>query len=41
MRWDNLGESPAALFGTDVVSRTFDTPNSAGSPSTKYAPARS
>ncbi|MCL7494394.1 Rv2578c family radical SAM protein [Streptomyces sp. MCA2] len=30
MRWDNLGESPAALFGTDVVSRTFDTPEFRG-----------
>ncbi|MFE2162732.1 Rv2578c family radical SAM protein [Streptomyces lydicus] len=26
MRWENLGESPSALFGTDVVSRTIDTP---------------
>ncbi|KIZ15477.1 Rv2578c family radical SAM protein [Streptomyces natalensis] len=30
MRWDNLGESPAALFGTDVVSRTIDTPEFRG-----------
>jgi DNA repair photolyase len=34
MRWDNLGldgsASPAALFGTDVVSRTFDTPEFLG-----------
>jgi DNA repair photolyase len=31
MRWDNLnGDGPAALFGTDVVTRTFDTPEFAG-----------
>ena len=30
MRWDNLGESPSALFGTDVVSRTIDTPEFRG-----------
>ncbi|MEU9116778.1 Rv2578c family radical SAM protein [Streptomyces sp. NPDC048483] len=30
MRWDNLGDSPAALFGTDVVSRTIDTPEFRG-----------
>ncbi|MCQ4046204.1 Rv2578c family radical SAM protein [Streptantibioticus rubrisoli] len=32
MRWDNLspGGSPPALFGTDVVSRTFDTPEFRG-----------
>ncbi|WP_411142080.1 Rv2578c family radical SAM protein [Streptomyces sp. x-80] len=30
MRWDNLGESRAALFGTDVVSRTVDTPEFRG-----------
>jgi DNA repair photolyase len=34
MRWDNLSpdgsSSPAALFGTDVVSRTFDTPEFRG-----------
>ncbi|MGG7570559.1 Rv2578c family radical SAM protein [Streptomyces sirii] len=30
MRWDNLGESRSALFGTDVVSRTIDTPEFRG-----------
>ncbi|MFI0150090.1 Rv2578c family radical SAM protein [Streptomyces lydicus] len=30
MRWENLGESPSALFGTDVVSRTIDTPEFRG-----------
>jgi DNA repair photolyase len=32
MRWDNLGPdgSPPALFGTEVVSRTFDTPEFRG-----------
>ncbi len=30
MRWDNLGESPSALFGTDVVTRTVDTPEFRG-----------
>ncbi|MFG2860633.1 Rv2578c family radical SAM protein [Streptomyces sioyaensis] len=30
MRWDNLGESPSALFGADVVSRTVDTPEFRG-----------
>ncbi|MDT0454320.1 Rv2578c family radical SAM protein [Streptomyces sp. DSM 41527] len=33
MRWDNLGnlgESPSALFGTDIVSRTVDTPEFRG-----------
>ncbi|WP_406481380.1 Rv2578c family radical SAM protein [Streptomyces platensis] len=30
MRWDNLGESPSALFGADVVSRTIDTPEFQG-----------
>ncbi|MFJ8673818.1 Rv2578c family radical SAM protein [Streptomyces sp. NPDC093589] len=30
MRWDNLGESSSALFGTDVVSRTIDTPEFRG-----------
>ncbi|MFE7541252.1 Rv2578c family radical SAM protein [Streptomyces platensis] len=30
MRWDNLGESPSALFGTDVVSRTIDRPEFRG-----------
>ncbi|MET9291320.1 Rv2578c family radical SAM protein [Streptomyces sp. NPDC003077] len=30
MRWDNLSEGSAALFGTDVVSRTFDTPEFRG-----------
>ncbi|MCR8576398.1 Rv2578c family radical SAM protein [Streptomyces sp. Isolate_219] len=30
MRWDNLGESPSALFGTDVVSRTIDSPDFRG-----------
>jgi DNA repair photolyase len=33
MRWDNLsrdGSATAALFGTDVVSRTFDTPEFRG-----------
>ncbi|MFI0709921.1 Rv2578c family radical SAM protein [Streptomyces inhibens] len=30
MRWDNLGESPSALFGADVVSRTIDTPEFRG-----------
>lgn len=30
MRWDNLGDSPSALFGTDVVSRTVDTPEFRG-----------
>ncbi|MFG3116030.1 Rv2578c family radical SAM protein [Streptomyces sp. NPDC048197] len=30
MRWDNLGDGPAALFGADVVSRTFDTPEFRG-----------
>ncbi|UQA92250.1 Rv2578c family radical SAM protein [Streptomyces halobius] len=30
MRWDNLGDGPAALFGTDVVSRTIDTPEFRG-----------
>ncbi|GGV03893.1 radical SAM protein [Streptomyces albospinus] len=30
MRWDNLGESPSVLFGTDVVTRTVDTPEFRG-----------
>lgn len=34
MRWDNLsleaGGAAPALFGTDVVSRTFDTPGFKG-----------
>ena len=31
MRWDNLrDEGPAALFGNDVVTRTFDTPEFRG-----------
>ncbi|MFI6769016.1 Rv2578c family radical SAM protein [Streptomyces sp. NPDC050355] len=30
MRWDNLGESRSALFGSDVVSRTIDTPEFRG-----------
>ncbi len=32
MRWDNLGlnGSTPALFGTEVVSRTFDTPEFRG-----------
>ncbi|MFH8590481.1 Rv2578c family radical SAM protein [Streptomyces rimosus] len=30
MRWENLGEQSAALFGTDVVSRTVDTPEFRG-----------
>lgn len=30
MRWDNLGDSPSALFGTDVVSRTINTPEFQG-----------
>lgn len=30
MRWDNLGDSPSALFGTEVVSRTVDTPEFRG-----------
>lgn len=31
MRWDNLrSEGPAALFGTDRVTRTFDTPEFRG-----------
>ncbi|MFH8407510.1 Rv2578c family radical SAM protein [Streptomyces sp. NPDC018019] len=30
MRWENLGERTAALFGTDVVSRTVDTPEFRG-----------
>ncbi|MEV0368746.1 Rv2578c family radical SAM protein [Streptomyces sp. NPDC050636] len=30
MRWDNLGDGPSALFGTDVVSRTIDTPEFRG-----------
>ncbi|MCK7624767.1 Rv2578c family radical SAM protein [Streptomyces sp. RS10V-4] len=30
MRWDNLGESPSALFGADVVTRTVDTPEFRG-----------
>ncbi|WP_328691240.1 Rv2578c family radical SAM protein [Streptomyces caniferus] len=30
MRWDNLGDSPSALFGADVVSRTIDTPEFRG-----------
>ncbi|WP_438485020.1 Rv2578c family radical SAM protein [Streptomyces sp. S186] len=30
MRWDNLGEGPSALFGTDVVTRTVDTPEFRG-----------
>ncbi|MFH8568600.1 Rv2578c family radical SAM protein [Streptomyces sp. NPDC017993] len=30
MRWDNLGESPSALFGTDIVSRTIDRPEFRG-----------
>ncbi|MGG2459661.1 Rv2578c family radical SAM protein [Streptomyces sp. RGM 3693] len=30
MRWDNLRESPSALFGTDVVTRTVDTPEFRG-----------
>jgi hypothetical protein len=34
MRWDNLSldgtSAPAALFGTNVVSRTFDTPEFRG-----------
>ncbi|WP_244942434.1 Rv2578c family radical SAM protein, partial [Streptomyces sioyaensis] len=30
MRWNNLGDSPSALFGTDVVSRTVDTPEFRG-----------
>ncbi|WP_246102866.1 Rv2578c family radical SAM protein [Streptomyces piniterrae] len=30
MRWDNLGDGGSALFGTDVVSRTIDTPEFRG-----------
>lgn len=34
MRWDNLrdgrGTDTTALFGTDVVTRTFDTPGFRG-----------
>ncbi|WP_433858939.1 Rv2578c family radical SAM protein [Streptomyces kronopolitis] len=30
MRWENLGDSPSALFGTEVVSRTVDTPEFRG-----------
>ncbi|QRX96507.1 Rv2578c family radical SAM protein [Streptomyces noursei] len=30
MRWDNLGESPSALFGRDAVTRTVDTPEFRG-----------
>ncbi|WP_405843260.1 Rv2578c family radical SAM protein [Streptomyces platensis] len=30
MRWDNVGESPSALFGTDAVSRTIDRPEFRG-----------
>ncbi|MER6050631.1 Rv2578c family radical SAM protein [Streptomyces sp. NPDC001793] len=30
MRWDKLGEGPSALFGTDVVTRTVDTPEFRG-----------
>ncbi|WP_399083712.1 Rv2578c family radical SAM protein [Streptomyces sp. BBFR2] len=30
MRWDHLGDGPSALFGTEVVSRTFDTPEFRG-----------
>ncbi|MFE3772602.1 Rv2578c family radical SAM protein [Streptomyces sp. NPDC059122] len=30
MRWDNLGESPTALFDADVVTRTVDTPEFRG-----------
>ncbi|MFG2096231.1 Rv2578c family radical SAM protein [Streptomyces sp. NPDC048612] len=30
MRWSNLGDSPSALFGTDVVSTTIDTPEFRG-----------
>ncbi|MGW7351548.1 Rv2578c family radical SAM protein [Streptomyces sp. NPDC054784] len=31
MRWDNLnGDGPAALFGSEVVTRTFDTPEFRG-----------
>ncbi|MFR9675508.1 Rv2578c family radical SAM protein [Streptomyces sp. TR02-1] len=31
MRWENLdGDGPAALFGSDVVTRRFDTPEFAG-----------
>jgi hypothetical protein len=34
MRWNNLSENgqgvPPALFGTDVVTRTFDTPEFRG-----------
>ncbi|MFE1171155.1 hypothetical protein [Streptomyces sp. NPDC058773] len=28
MRWSNLGDSPSAPFGTEVVSRTIDTAHS-------------
>lgn len=30
MRWENLSEGRSALFGTDVVSRTVDTPEFRG-----------
>ncbi|MGW7576236.1 hypothetical protein [Streptomyces sp. NPDC054765] len=30
MRWDHLGESRSAPFGTDIVSRTIDTPECRG-----------
>ncbi|MYT30320.1 MULTISPECIES: Rv2578c family radical SAM protein [unclassified Streptomyces] len=30
MRWDKLREGPSALFGTDVVTRTVDTPEFRG-----------
>lgn len=47
MRWDNLVENPAvtgnsALFTADAVTtRTFDTPEFRGSPSTRSGPVRS
>ncbi|SHL79381.1 Rv2578c family radical SAM protein [Streptomyces yunnanensis] len=30
MRWDNLGESPSALFARDAVTRTVDSPEFRG-----------
>lgn len=49
MRWENLTTGPGdrpdpapALFDADsVTTRTFDSPEFRGSPSTRYTPGRS